>query len=450
MDELALPANEVDVIVVGSGPGGATAARELARGGKRVLLLERGLDYRPRSYYGTYLGALIYSDRRTLLYTEEGLNIIRPLMVGGATSMFAGCAAPPPLWFKEKYGLDIDAEVAQTIAELEIEPLPPDLRGQASTRIAQAAGVLGQEWFPQPKFMKPARSEQFNCGATCMLGCRCGAKWTAADYVDQAVAAGALLYTKAHVERVLDEGGQVIGVAGRLNGRPFSAHTQTVILAAGGIGTPRILQASGFPEAGQGMAMDTTTMVYGVIKEQGNGNEPPMTWSWENDDEGYMLSTLIDPWLNYPLVVSMKSPRYAPSWTQWNHTLGVMIKLKDTVSGGVYPDGRISKPLAGDDEERLRSAEEVCKRILLEAGADSDTLFMTPLRGTHPSGTVRVGVMLDDDLRTEVNGLYVCDASVFPEALDRPTVLTIIGLSKRLARQLLEQDRFVPAGSAVE
>ena len=44
--------------------------------------------------------------------------------------------------------------------------------------------------------------------------------------------------------------------------------------------------------------------------------------------------------------------------------------------------------------------------------------------------------MLDRQLKTEIDGLYVCDASVFPEALDRPTVLTIIGLAKRLATYL--------------
>jgi choline dehydrogenase-like flavoprotein len=47
--------------------------------------------------------------------------------------------------------------------------------------------------------------------------------------------------------------------------------------------------------------------------------------------------------------------------------------------------------------------------------------------------------MLDTDLQTEVQGLYVCDASVFPEALDRPTVLTIIGLAKRLAKHLIDK-----------
>ena len=427
---------QADVIIVGSGPGGATVSRELARHGKRVLLLERGIDQRSRLYYGTYPGAMIYSDRLSLLFTQEGLNIVRPLMVGGATSMYCGCAAPPPAWLKRKYSVDIDEEVSETIEELEIAPLSAELRGEASTRIAHAAQALGYDWQPQLKFMKPARAHPFDCGAKCMLGCRCGAKWSAAEYVDEAVAASADLRTRARVRRILIEDGHAVGVEGTIGRTPFTAHAETIVLAAGGIGSPRILQASGFREAGQGMTMDTTVMVYGFVKERGIGNEPPMTWSWENNDEGYMLSTLMDPWLLYPLINSLKGLKYALTWPRWNHVLGVMIKLKDDISGGVFPDGKISKPLTANDRSRLAQAEEVCRKVLIAAGADQSSIFMTPLRGTHPSGTVRVGEMLDTDLQTEVPGLYACDASVFPEALDRPTVLTIIGLAKRLAKKL--------------
>jgi hypothetical protein len=35
-----------------------------------------------------------------------------------------------------------------------------------------------------------------------------------------------------------------------------------------------------------------------------------MTWSWENLDAGYMLSTLVDPWLLYPVITALKGPRY--------------------------------------------------------------------------------------------------------------------------------------------
>ena len=182
------------------------------------------------------------------------------------------------------------------------------------------------------------------------------------------------------------------------------------------------------------MTMDITVMVYGFSKEKGITKEPPMTWSWENPDEGYMLSTLADPWLMFPLIMALKGPKYPFYWPRWGNLLGVMIKLKDDVSGGVYPGGGISKPMTERDRDRLGRAERVCQEILLKAGADPSAIFMTPQRGTHPSGTVRIGTMLDTDLRTHTEGLYVCDASTFPEALDRPTVLTIIGLAKRLAK----------------
>jgi choline dehydrogenase-like flavoprotein len=59
-------------------------------------------------------------------------------------------------------------------------------------------------------------------------------------------------------------------------------------------------------------------------------------------------------------------------------------------------------------------------------------------KGAHPSGTCRIGHVLNNDLEVnEMKNLYACDASVFPEALDRPTVMTIIGLGKRLSNHIL-------------
>jgi choline dehydrogenase-like flavoprotein len=430
-----------DTIVVGTGPGGATIARELSRQGKNILLLERGYDHRKKFYYGTYLGALRYSENASLLFTEEGLNIISPIMLGGATSMYAGCAAEPPAWLNRKYGIDTAETVSETMDELGIRPLPENLRGEASTRIARAAAALGYDWFPQPKFMNPERcrnkDKKFSCQASCMLGCRCGAKWNAAEWVDEAVANGARLRNAMRVRKVLIDHDQVTGVEGTFHGMKFTARADTVILAAGGIGSPRILQNSGLNSAGVGMTMDTTVMIYGLDRKKGTGEEPPMTWSWENPEAGYMLSTLTDPWLLYPLAAIRKGIGPALRWLRWNKMLGMMIKLKDDISGGIYPDGTIRKPMTTRDNERLANACEVCTKILIEAGARKSSIFMRPFIGTHPSGTVRIGDVLDTDLQTEVNGLYVCDASVFPEALDRPTVLTIIALAKRLAKHLM-------------
>jgi len=428
---------QAEVVVVGSGPGGAAVARQLSLAGRGVILLERGRDYRRKPYYGTYLGAITYTDRHSFLFTKEGLTIIRPLLVGGATSMYCGSAARPPAWLKEKYGINLASEIEETIDEIGIAPLAPEHRGVASTRIAEAALALGYEWEPLLKFIRPARSHGFDCGAKCMLGCRCGAKWNAAEWVDQAVASGCDLYTQTRVDDLIIENGQVGGVRGKVRGQPFEIQAKFVVLAAGGIGTPLILQHAGFFDAGHGMTMDTTVMVYGRSKEKGIGDEPPMTWGYTNDEIGYMLSTLIDPWLLYPLVAALKGPSYPLTWPGWGRTLGVMIKIKDDVSGGITLEGEISKPMTERDAFRLNHAAIVARQILMRAGADPDSIFITPLRGTHPSGTVRLGQLLDQNLQTEVKNLYVCDASTFPEALDRPTVLTILGLGKRLAAHLL-------------
>jgi choline dehydrogenase-like flavoprotein len=424
-----------DIIVVGSGPGGATAARDLARAGRRVLLLERGRDWRAHPLYGTYPGALLYTDRHALLFTDGGLNIVRPLTVGGATTMYAGCAAPPPPWLKQRYGVDIEADAAALARELHIAPLPPELRGAASTRIAEAALDLGMDWYPQDKFMLPARARPFDCGARCMLGCRCGAKWTAAEFVDDAVAAGAVLWTSARATRVLVEDNAVRGVSVRRGRRTMDAHAPVVVLAAGGLGTPSLLRTAGI-EAGDGVAMDTTVMIYGSSPLPGSGGDPPMTWSCTDPELDVMYSTLIDPWLMYPIIMGAKGPAWPLTWPRWGRTLGVMIKLRDEISGGIDSRGRIAKGLTRDDATRLDRAETVARRILRAAGCADDSLIRTPMRGTHPSATARIGAAVDTSLQTAVGGLYVCDASVFPEALGRPTVLTIMALARRMARSI--------------
>jgi choline dehydrogenase-like flavoprotein len=428
-------------VVVGSGPGGASVARGLARAGRPVLILERGRDWRRHRLYGTYPGALLYADRHALLFTREGMNIIRPLMVGGATSMYCGCSSPPAAWWRERHGIDLDDDAAAIADELRIRPLPPELRGEASTRVAETGLAMGMPWVPQDKFMQPERAHPFDCGAKCMLGCRCRAKWNAGEWVDDAVAAGADLRTGVRADRVTFESGRATGVIARARGTALRVVAEEVIVAAGGIGSAVLLRRSGLDGAGRGVTMDTTVMVYGLAPFRGMGDDPPMTWSCPDDELGVLYSTLIDPWLMYPIIMASKGPAYPLTWHRWGRTLGVMIKLKDDRSGEVDEHGRVSKGLTPEDRQRLEQAEAVAGAILRAAGCDPKTIFTTPLRGTHPSGTVPVGAMLTPDLQTEVEHLHVCDASVFPEALGRPTVLTILALGRRLARTLSAQSR---------
>ena len=351
--------------------------------------------------------------------------------------MYAGCAAPPPAWLHERYGVDVRTDAAELHTELGVAPLAPALRGTGSTRIAEAANSRGLDWQPQDKFMLPGRAQPFDCGARCLLGCRCGAKWTAAEFVDDAVAAGATLRTRARVNRVVVEDGAVVGVAGRAADGAFEVRASRVILAAGGLGTPMLLRTAGI-DAGRGVAMDTTVMVYGSGRVPGMGGDPPMTWSATDPDLDVMYSTLLDPWLMYPIIMAMKGAAWPLTWPRWGRTLGVMIKVRDEVSGGIDERGRVSKGLTAAEGKRLDRAEQVARRVLIAAGCDADSIIRTPLRGTHPSATARIGDTVDTELRTSVRGLYVCDASVFPEALGRPTVLTILALARRLARSIAD------------
>ncbi len=166
---------DADVVIIGSGPGGSTLARELARAGRRVVLLERGRDWRGHPLYGTYAGALLYADRRALLFTREGLNIIRPLMLGGATSMYCGCSSPPPAWWRERHGHRPRRRTRRGLSpSWAIAPLPAELRGAASTRLAEAGMALGMPWMPQEKFIFPARAAlRMWCAVHAGLPLRC-------------------------------------------------------------------------------------------------------------------------------------------------------------------------------------------------------------------------------------------------------------------------------------
>ena len=232
-------------VIVGSGAGGATVARELTRRGKEVLLLEEGAYHKPVGSWRTMLKML---DHMGNFASVEGTQMVRLLTVGGSTVIFCGVAFPPPRWLKERHGIDLGPYVEEVSKELELAPLPERLLGAGAQRIQAAAREEGLDWNPFPHFIDAAQCD-LSC-PKCMIGCAKGAKWTARDYVEEALDGGARLKTEAHVEEVLSDRGRVTGVRGLARSGPFVVEAERVIVAGGGLGTPMLLQASGIEAAG--------------------------------------------------------------------------------------------------------------------------------------------------------------------------------------------------------
>ena len=84
-NERAPLALRADVVVVGSGAGGATVARELARAGKSVIVLEEGGHYTPERY-----GAMRPTESLRHLFRDAGLSVATGLGDTPIISVLAG------------------------------------------------------------------------------------------------------------------------------------------------------------------------------------------------------------------------------------------------------------------------------------------------------------------------------------------------------------------------
>ncbi|MFC1474452.1 GMC family oxidoreductase N-terminal domain-containing protein [bacterium] len=425
---------KADVVVAGSGPGGATVAMKMAQAGKKTILLEKGRDLR---FVGNHFTGLMMADKMGLNFTEEGLNIVRAVVTGGSTIMYCGAATPPPEMLKTKYGLDLEKYSDETIKELNLEPLPDEVIGTAGFRIMEAGNELGYKFEKMRKFIDPEKCRS-RCGGTCMLGCPVGAKWTSREYIKDMKEAGGELVTRADVQHVEVRDGTATGMLAKIPGGILEVEADVVVVSAGGIGTPSILQKSGIHEAGVGMFVDPLLFVTGVSRHKGTCTGPPMTvGTYDMVDEGILLSDLIDPWGMWLIMTAISNPSKLLNFFSYKKQLGLMVKIGDERQGFITLNGKISKPLTERDRKRLNRGAAISRDILIKAGCDPRSIMVGPVRGAHPGATARVGKIVNENLETEVKNLFVSDASVLPEALDQPVVLTVVSLAKRLSDHLL-------------
>ena len=425
---------ETDVVVVGSGPGGATVAREVSKRGKKVILCEAGDNF---NKLGKFYSPGKMLEKGGMTFSDDGLLLNIGKTMGGQSMVYAATAVKPPPYFKEKYGIDLTEELAELYKEIPIQPLPDELVGPGARLIMEGGRSLGLDWQPLDKLIRPDKCEP-GCGG-CTLGCTTGAKWTAREYVNDAVENGTTLLLETAIEKVVSEGGKAVGVVGKGPDGDVTIKADKVVMSAGGVVSPAILQRSGIEGVGDGFMADPVLFVWGLAPEYGNMKDVPLTAGIHMRDEGLLLMDICFP----PLIVvgtmvysGFKGLLYLRKALRHKKMLAVMVKSRDEFHGEVRADGTVSKPLDGDVWKKLNKGISIGTEILLKSGVKKKNIFASKPLGGHPGGTVRIGQHLDTDCQTEIKNCYCLDNSIIPEPFGQPPTVTLITMGKRLAKHL--------------
>jgi choline dehydrogenase-like flavoprotein len=417
-----------DAIVVGSGPGGASTARELAKRGLRVLLLEQGSAAPVTGTLGQMASIAAIPGKGAFFHRDASL-LVRGITAGGSSTINFATAAPPPAAMFAAHGIDLEPALQALRAELPMAPLPDQLIGPMASRIMEAARAISLDWRKLDKMIRPQACRS-GCWR-CVYGCPFGAKWTARDFVDEACRHGAQLVDQARVTRVLVQDGRAAGVEYAVAGKLHTATAPIVVLAAGGVGSPRILHSSGLGPESANFFSDPVIAVMGSVDDIDGGAEVPMAAGASVEADGISLADLTLPKPMYQAFAAQVG-RFDRLFAH-RRTLSIMVKIRDEIGGSVGPRW-VDKSLQDADRRKFRQGVGMARAILAKAGARH--VFKSWHFAAHPGGSVRIGEQVDSNLQTSTTGLYVCDASVIPQPWGLPPTLTLLCLGKRLGEYL--------------
>lgn len=482
---------ECDVVVVGSGAGGAVAAATLAEAGLDVIVLEAGDSYTRDTYPSDPLDAI------ASLYRDGGLTIAegRPPIpvpvaktVGGTTVINSGTCFRAPQdvlenW-RDRYGVAwadrLDPDFAEAEEFLHVTPLDPERMGRNGQLAMEGAAALGANGGPIAR----NAGKCVQC-SSCPFGCRIDAKrGMHVSYVPRAIAAGARLRTGVEVRRVLVEEGRAVGVqaiagspsAQNGNRRPYAVRARrATIIAGGAFGTPELLLRSGLggTQVGRNLHIHPACWVGARYEEEVRG--------WD----GVMQSFYVDEWEheNVLLEATFTPLPFGGAWLQgsgrehqeaildFGHISSIGVQLADESSGrvGMARDGslRVDYRLSDEDARRVVFGIARAAEVHFAAGAtevypnigrvpvlrpdevpEFEATRFKPselrLEAFHPQGTARIaadpseGVCASDGSVHGVRSLYVGDASLFPTAVKVNPMMTIIAFAKRVAAEVAE------------
>jgi len=418
-------------IVVGSGAGGATAAKEL-QGRYDVTILDAGKEFRPFSGNLSFVekmkktGLLMDEREIQLLFpamkirkTDDGMVMVNGIGLGGTTTLATGNAVRMDQDLK-KIGINLDAEFDELYGEIPIHTDHQNRWRPETVRLFEICAEMNLHPEPLPKMGDHRRCT--HCGR-CVLGCPNGVKWDSRRFLRSAVEKGASVRTGCNVKNVVIKDSRAAGVSIRKGWRSEFLPADLVILAAGGFGTPVILENSGI-RCDDRLFVDPVLCV--AVKREKAFQNRELSMPFVVQRTGFILS----PYFDYISFFFNKEWRFPA-----RDTLGIMIKLADTNSGSVTSH-HIKKTLNERDKEGLRQGVEVCIEIFRRLGKAEGQTILGTVNAGHPGGMLPLTA---DEVSTFHSrrlpeNLYVSDATLFPSSLGNPPILTIMAMAKRIGK----------------
>ena len=326
----------VDVLIIGAGASGAAVAWSLVETRMKILCLEQGdwikssefptigRDWEARRY-GDFDVFPNHRKRDTDYPINDDNSLIKIANfngVGGGTVVYTahyprmhpsdfrvktldGVADDWPIdyWTLEPYFAENDRMTG--VAGLAGDPaypahqptMPPVPLGRTGTRYARATNKLGWHWWPSDIAVATTeydgRAKCINLGH-CTPGCAQGAKASVdITYWPYALRAGVELRTRCRVREITtNRQGMASGVVYYdANGVERFQPAEMVIVAANGVGTPRLLlnsASSHFPNGlanssgmvGRNLMLHPWPQVFGYVDDELDGDRGPQTVMW--------------------------------------------------------------------------------------------------------------------------------------------------------------------------
>lgn len=486
-----------DVVVVGSGAGGGTAAGVLAAAGLDVVVLEAGDYHDERDFDGSEETGFLNLYALAPQASAEGqIALLAGRGLGGGTVVNYTTSFRTPEHVREEWARlgakqfatdEYDAALDAVCDRLGVNT-DHDRAAPRDALLERGATALGWSSAAMPRNVIGC-DQGVECGR-CGMGCRIGAKQSVAKtWLVDAAGAGARIYVGVTARRVTQLNGRATGVvAVSADGHRVTVRSRAVVAAAGAIQTPALLQRSGLrnPNVGSHLRLHPATALWGLMDETVEPWVGAMQSRYVDDltnldgaGYGVLFETApITPGLGTGFVNWRSGADFRQRMIELRHTLGVALIVRDRDSvGTVRARGRDGEPvvryrLSAHDAEHLVQGLVGAARIAEAAGARRITsphhrtvsyepgrrgslaTFEADLRaaGTDPArlalaalhimGTARMGdspatSAVDPDGQTwDLPGLYVADASCFPTASGVNPMISIESIAYMNATRL--------------